>query len=357
VDFEKRIADIYQRCRTPVEINASFDQLQQELGQQIDEAMTRTRQQLLENFDEEVHEKLRVNLENSRTYLNRYERLLMDLTRYELRDHADFVNGSAFRLKSCPFPGDMPLGLYELPRRSGDAHLYRLGHPLAAQVLQQAKSRKLPAAEITFDYSGYGSKISVLEPYLGHSGELLLSLFTVESLDQAEDYLLFAGITQNGNVLEEDVARRLLSLPATSMTSLADTTSNDTLRACVEQRKTAIQHNISERNARFFEAEAEKLDGWADDLKVALEREIKDMDRQIKEAKRAATLALTLEEKLAGQKQVRALESQRNSKRRALFDAQDEIDRRREQLIVDIEGKLQQKIEKTDLFTLQWRMV
>jgi adenine-specific DNA-methyltransferase len=49
VDFEKRIAEIYQRCRTPEEINASFDRLQQELSQQIDEAMTRTRQQLLEN--------------------------------------------------------------------------------------------------------------------------------------------------------------------------------------------------------------------------------------------------------------------------------------------------------------------
>jgi SNF2 family DNA or RNA helicase len=43
VDFEKRIAEIYQRCRTPEEINASFDRLQQELSQQIDEAMTRTR--------------------------------------------------------------------------------------------------------------------------------------------------------------------------------------------------------------------------------------------------------------------------------------------------------------------------
>ncbi len=40
---------------------------------------------------------------------------------------------------------------------------------------------------------------------------------------------------------------------------------------------------ISERNGKYFEAEAEKLDSWADDLKVALEREIKEMDRQIRE--------------------------------------------------------------------------
>lgn len=74
-----------------------------------------------------------------------------------------------------------------------------------------------------------------------------------------------------------------------------------------QQRQAAIQRGISERNARFFEAEADKLDGWADDLKVGLEREIKELDRQSKEARRAATTALTLEEKLAGQKQIKAL--------------------------------------------------
>ncbi|MDZ7581227.1 MAG: hypothetical protein U5R30_11550 [Deltaproteobacteria bacterium] len=68
--------------------------------------------------------------------------------------------------------------------------------------------------------------------------------------------------------------------------------------------------------------------------KIGLECEIKELDRQIKEARRAATTALTLEEKLAGQKQIKALEAQRNQKRRSLFDAQDEVDLQREQLIV-----------------------
>jgi adenine-specific DNA-methyltransferase len=361
VDFERRIADIYQCCRTSQEIKASFDQLQLELGAQIDEAMTRTRQQLLENFDEEVHEKLRVNMENTRTYLNRYERLLMQLTAYELGEHAEFLAGeSAFRLRSNPFDGctaDIPLGLYELPRRSGEAHLYRLGHPLAQQVLHRAKSRSLPPAEVTFNYSGYGSKVSVLEPYIGQSGEVLLSLFTVESLDQAEDYLLFAAAAQSGAVLDEETAQRLLSLPALSIEPLSTPPSAPVLHELTEGRKAVIQRAISGRNARFFELEAEKLDGWADDLKIALEREIKDIDRQIKEAKRAAMLALTLEEKLEGQKQIKALEMLRNGKRRALFDAQDEIDRRREQLIADIESRLTQKVTSEEMFMIQWKLV
>jgi len=87
-----------------------------------------------------------------------------------------------------------------------------------------------------------------------------------------------------------------------------------------------------------------------------LEREIKEIDRQIKEARRAATAALTLEEKLAGQKQIKALEAQRNAKRRTLFDAQDDIDRRREQIIADIEGKLQQRVSQTKLFSIRWKL-
>jgi len=49
--------------------------------------------------------------------------------------------------------------------------------------------------------------------------------------------------------------------------------------------------------------------------------------------------------------------SQRNAKRRTLFDTQDDIDSRREQLIAAIEGKLQQRIEQTELFSVRWKLV
>jgi len=89
---------------------------------------------------------------------------------------------------------------------------------------------------------------------------------------------------------------------------------------------------------------------------LGLEREIKDIDRQIKEARRAATTALTLEEKLVGQKEIKALEVQRSQRRRSLFDAQDEVDKQREDLIANIEGKLTQKTALSRLFTIRWRL-
>jgi adenine-specific DNA-methyltransferase len=359
VDFEKRIAAIYQRCRKPMEIQAAFDQLQLELSFEINESMARTRQQLLENFDDEVREKLKVRDESSKEYLNRYERLLMQLTRHELDGQAEFMGDASFQLKAVPIPArasDIPLGLYELPRRTGDAHLYRLNHPLAEALITRARSRELPSAEIHFDHTRHGGKVSALQPLIGKQGQLAVWWLSVESLDQAEDHLIVAATTNDGDKLDEEVAHRLLTMPGqiVQQTISVDETN---LSEIVAERQAAIQRGISERNARFFEAEAEKLDGWADDLKVGLEREIKDVDRQIKEARRTATLALTLEDKLAAQKQIKALEVQRNQKRRTLFDAQDQVDKQRETLIGQIEGKLTQSVAASPLFRVQWSLM
>ena len=359
VDFEKRIASIYQRCRKPEDIQSAFDQLQLELSLEINEAMTHTRQELLENFDDEVREKLRIRDEASKAFLNRFERLLMQLTRYELNGHAEFLTDGAFRLKTPPFPGkadQIPLGLYELPRRSGEAHLYRRNHPLAEALLYRAKSRDLRPAEIRFDYGRHDGKVFMLEALIGQAGWLTASVFTIESLDQAEDHLIVIAMTDQGHTLDEETAVRLLSLPGEVISSVSEPSHIEILTDFTRQRQSNIQKEISERNARFFEAEAEKLDGWADDLKVGLEREIKEMDRQIKEARRATTAALTLEEKLDGQKQIKALEAQRNQKRRSLFDAQDDVDRQREALIAQIEGKLQQKETVQQLFLVRWAL-
>ncbi|MDF1711761.1 MAG: SNF2-related protein [Akkermansiaceae bacterium] len=358
VDFEKRIATIYQQCRQPEQIKDAFDALQLELSFEINEAMTTTRKQLLEHFDDEVREKLKIRDEDSKAILGQFERQLIRLTRHELNGHAEFRGDGSFRLLTAPFPdlaGKTPTGLYELPRRTGEAHLYRIGHPLADAVIRTAKERELIKAEISFSYEDHEGKVTILEPYLGECGWLSASRFTVDSLDQTEDYLILAAHTDSGNPLDEETARRLLSLPGTKASDL-DSPTPSSLKEIASKEQARISRDISERNAEFFEVEATKLDNWADDLKVGLEREIKDIDRQIKEARRAASAALTLEEKLAGQKQIKALESHRKERRHSLFDAQDEIDNNRERLIESIEGKLKSESSEEELFTIRWTL-
>ncbi|ABB37580.1 helicase domain-containing protein [Oleidesulfovibrio alaskensis G20] len=65
VDFEKRILGIYQSCRTTEEIEKAFAALQAELEEQINTKMEKTKQLLLDNFDEDVHTRLKVQLDDA----------------------------------------------------------------------------------------------------------------------------------------------------------------------------------------------------------------------------------------------------------------------------------------------------
>lgn len=362
VDFERRIAEIYQNCREPEEIKSSFEQLQLDLSGEINEAMVKTRQVLLENFDEEVQEKLRMRADDSRNARNRFERMLMDLTRAELVHCAAF-DDDGFDLRHIPTGIEhggltgIELGRYELPRRSGDAHLYRINHPLARWGIEQAKARVLDGARLVFDYNAYGSKISTLEAYRGKAGWLTVKLISVETFGNQEQHLLVAAGTTDGVVLAEEDPEKLLRLPATTQAASLFNAPDATLLADVETRKTALLRDVNERNLGYFEQEVQKLDAWADDLKLGLEQEIKEIDREIKEVRRTAATSPTLEEKLSWQKKQRELEGKRSKLRRELFARQDEVEAQRNDLISQLEVQLQQQVEERTLFTVEWELV
>lgn len=358
VDFERRIADIYQNCRDPEEIRRSFEQLQLQLSGEISEAMVKTRQVLLENFDEEVQDKLRIRAEDSSSTRNRFERLLLDLTRAELDGYAH-LDGDSFELHKLPAgsAAGIPLGRYELPRRVGESHLYRLGHPLAAWVIDQAKSRPLDrqsAARLVFDYAAYGTRISTLEPLRGQRGWLTLKLFSVEALGNLEQHLVVSAVTADGQALPEDDPEKLLRLPARLEQSESAAAGAVLLADDLERRKNQLLREINQRNMGYFEQEVAKLDAWADDLKLGLEQEIKTTDAEIKELRRIAATAATLEEKLGYQKQQRELEGKRSKLRRELYARQDEIEADRNALIDQLEQQLQQQVQEATLFSVEW---
>lgn len=360
VDFEKRIIQIYQTCRTPEQIEFNFNALQKELETQIDEKIQQTRQKLLENFDEEVHEKLRIKDRESSDYLSKFENWLWQLTHFYLQDYAQFeADAKGFVLTSNPFPDE---NIHPGPYRSGknveDANLYRIGHPLAQRIIQKCKSLAPTPAELVFKYTGAGKTISILEPLIGKGGWLCLTNVTVSSFD-TEDWLLFTGVADDGNELDPDQCQRLFSLTATESPQLS-LIPDGKVRAGMEEQLSQQQQTVlarmSEKNAEFFESEMEKLEGWAGDLKESLEHELKEIDREIKDTKREAQLAGGLENKVALHKRIKELESRRSEKRRGLFEAQDAVDGRKDSLLSEIEVRLKQGIAKTELFAVRWRI-
>jgi F0F1-type ATP synthase membrane subunit b/b' len=101
----------------------------------------------------------------------------------------------------------------------------------------------------------------------------------------------------------------------------------------------------------------QKLDLWAEDLKETLEHEIKEIGRQIADAKRELHKIVDLPTKLQAHKKVKDLEKQRHDKRKSLFEAQDKIDADKDQLIGEIEAQLKQETAEEEIFTIRWRVM
>ncbi len=358
VDFESRIIEIYQNCRTTDAIQREFDFLRSELDTQIKDRMKETRQQLLENFDAEVHDKLRVNLREGTRYLNRYESLLWELTAYILADRAAFFpEEHAFILGNAPYPdaaGEILTGRYEMAKEVEHAHRYRLNHPLARRVIEEALSMELPTAHLTIDYSGHPQNVGMLEALVGKSGVLSARLISVTAGD-TEDHVLFAGRTDEGAVLDDDQCHRLLQVPRAEATPLTKAPLG--LDVVLDERQRSVIAAITERAGVFFEQEMEKLDHWADDKRRSLKTNLKDLDQRIKDRKKEARATSALPEKIRIQREIQKIQGRRDEAWRRYDEAAREIEERKDELLDDIEARLEQKTEVTPLFTIRWTLI
>lgn len=355
VDFEKRIQEIYQNCRTAEEIDDAFNRLQEELDEQIRIKMQDTRISLMENFDDEVREKLRDNFEQTTIQLNKLERFLWNLSKIEGQREAVFDDNSlTFIIDKKKY---QLMSQIKKEESTNNVVHYRLSHPLAEKWVKQAKGRVLIPKEVTFRYCDYQGKISVIESLVGTDGWLYLDLLNVESVE-TEQYLIFSAVDNSGNQIDQDICEKLFLLPAIEHEEIEIPNSiNNTLQYIKECQVEAVLNSIMERTAEYMDSELEKLDRWAKDLKLKLEAEIDELSVEIDYLKKESKSIRNLQEKLGMNKKIKELEKKRNDMRRNLYDQQDKIDEQKDLLFEEIEAKLQQKVTNKHLFALKWRII
>jgi hypothetical protein len=361
VDFEKRILRIYQTCRTQEEIEAAFRQLREEMDATIQSRMETTRRALLEHFDEDVHARLRSHLADARAQLDRTSALFWRLTHFILRECAVFDDPVlAFDLPRPPFPG-LRVGTYHLISKTRAANapevppdfLYRLSHPLGEFVIETGKMQDTPVAEIVLNISAHPTRIALIEALKGQSGCVTLGRLVVESLG-TEEYLLFSGFTDSGATLDQETCEKLFQCDGDVRTSsLAAESAQRLEREAARHRDATISASL-ERNNTFFREERDKLERWAEDAVEGAEKELRDTKAAITAQNRAARVAQTTEEQHGIQQKIAQLEREKRRQRQRIFEIEDEIIMKRDQLIGDLEKRLTQRTIHELLFVVRW---
>ena len=356
VDVERAIARVYQTCRSTQDIDAAFDRLQADLEQTIQTRLSDTRHRLLDNFDTEVHERLAIHHDAARQALDRIQSQLWSLLRHELAGVATFADDRP-RLQH---DGQWYNLDWRDAEQRGDAFV-RPGHDLAERVCTAVLTRPCSTAQLSFDLTRHSSRIAALESLRGRSGWLACERFLVEHVNR-EEFLLMAGFTDDQPhqplVLDaEQIAKLFQVSAAVEAPTTATAEAPPALEAALASQATARLSEVEARNVSYFDEEAQKLDAWADDRKWALDQEIKALNTEIAAARKASSGQATLADKVAALKRVKDLESERVRKRRELFEAEDEIDRQRGEMIAGVEARLRQTHGRKSVFQIRWQVV
>ena len=372
IDFEKRILNIYETCRQPVEIEKAFEELQKELESNINEKMQETQKLLIENFDEDIHDLLRVQLAEAEKRLDKMARIFWALTKHQLVELAEFNDEKyQFSLNAAPsfksHQVECQKGRYELIQKGVEPapnhHILRMNHALGEFIIDSAKLIDCDNKIVVFNVSQHPTKLSIVDQLKGQSGLLVLNKLSIHSF-QEEEHLIFTALSEKGSLVDQEACEQLFQCMADVKeggTGNYDKNIRIELKHKLQDtQQRQIEAKISlvlEANNEHFQTERDRLEKWADDKVTGAEQALLDTKAKIKALKRESRQSPSLDDQKDFQEKIKQEERKQRKQRQQIFDVEDEILKKRDELIEALEKRLNQKTSTENLFTICWKVV
>jgi SNF2 family DNA or RNA helicase len=361
VDIERRIHEIYQKCRDDAQIDEEFNQLQIKLKNELEIRSQDTRRSLLENFDVDVVKRLNLRREATSQYLSDYQQRFLQLASMQLQG----IQFNEHRFFYTP-PGANDGYWYDVDWQKADqsdAQFFRPNEGLGRKLIDQAKTElealngSTSPVELIFEYTDQGKgQLSDLKAFIGQSGELILDKLILKTTNQTIEHLLLTASTTTGELLDQETIDRLLELPVQKC--IPDVTFNQT--ELLENRLHSLgadKVSAAEKdNEYYYDEETEKLDRWAEDRRIALDIRLKQLDQEIKDARKAARQLPTLQEKMQAKKILKQRERERDNTFLEYHEEKKKIEAEEDRLLEVIDAALKMNQHRERLFAIRWQL-
>lgn len=359
VDFEKSLNHIFQTCRTEAEIQKAFDELQHQLEDTISERIERSKKSLLENFDEEVVEKLKVHQDGDASIINLFKKHLWYIVINVLNGHISNIDENKLHFHLDDSLDLSPTCEYTLNGNEDDKYrVLRLSSPLGEYIVNRALSTKTPDAAITFNLSDYPYRMSILENHINEKGlGIAYNVKAVNKCDE-EEHVFVCCETETGEKLPIEFGEKLMELGAENYKEISLPVS--TILSTQKQFKeelTSFSENLKEKNNSFIVDELDKLEMWVDEMMTPYDDEINALDKKVRELKSALRHEKNAAQKLKLSREKTTTEKKLNEKRRQYFDLRDEYEEKADKKNKELEKMLNSSVSYTELFRFRWTLV
>lgn len=360
-DFEKTINRILSNSRSDADINRAFKELEKQYAVEISSEMAAAKSKVFDNLDPNVQDRLKSYDAQSGAVLNKFERLLLAITKRQLADNADFEgDGRRFVLRESPVK-DAPTGRYYFKSEPLDnAHQYRFSGPLAGHVVESAKAVDTPARELTFSLNNSERASTAVKELVGKSGELTVKLVTfsmkAKNDDISESYMLAGGVTNDGQWLDHEYAADLLDLVCIDEGPEV-CIDDDKFERHLAERRAHLEREVQGRNSRYYDQQEELLYRNQQDRRAESEGKIREYKAKEKEARKNAKGADDPMQQLKFKKEARKWAERAEDEDEEARVARKKMREEADQYLELIEQALKGTQSTEHLFSIRWRVV
>jgi hypothetical protein len=362
IDFERKVVEAVQRGRTDAEVEESFRKIEADLAEQIQSEMDDARRKLLDHLDRDVVARLRARNEAILGTLDEFEQRLLTLVKAELpeaRFHTP--TGRRFDHAGHTYTTEWPLA-----DEQGWQFFRMSENTLGQQLVDGAKGRSLPPATLTFSYQAYRNagnpKLANVERLVGQAGWLSVSLLSLVPADpqmgQRQRLLIGGCIDQSDDlILDQQTVDDLFLVPA-SHSNAEQEAPRDRLDTLQVQALAGALAAEQEASLAWLNEETEKLDAYADDLEVAANIQVKEMENTIKAAKKAlrTNADLSLEDKIKEQRRLKALDKEVDDLKMKTYERKKEIRAEADAKLDGLANALKTAPQVTPILTVRWEV-
>jgi len=373
IGFERKVLNIYQKCRTKETIEKEFNQLELELSNEIQEKFENTQRKVIQHFDEEVRSKLKIRREKIDEMLGEFDRSLERYVKLVFRDGLKEVGDHRYQVTDIPKYLDSSVvsnllgkvlavgSITEVDKQKGVLALHTETKFLSELLREDARSEN-QKFKIVFKHNEE-SKRREFEEYSGKMGYLNLGKVickrkTINGADEVFEKIVPTFLIQDGDsweLLPDFRALRLTTLDVTDEKE-EQIQPPEVLEEKTRENMEKAKNDFELENEGFIDKMTDQLNKYSEEILLRFKREMEERAEEIKALERSMRASKTLgfHEKQQIQQEVDKKQRQYAQAVRKHAEMQIDLFKDKDNHLKDLQNKLSLSFETKHLASVSF---
>ncbi|EKE13608.1 MAG: hypothetical protein ACD_12C00889G0002 [uncultured bacterium] len=360
VDFERKILDIYRKCRTENQIKKEFDQLQLDLGDVIIEKVEETHKKVIQHFDEEVRQKLQIRKQKLTDSLSKLDTYLKRYSNIVFKSKIKQVSDSIFEIDNDKYS----IGNITKKERDEGIKSFHTSLPIIQSIIKQDRNI-VGKWKLNFIHPKEKARKS-FEEYIHKDGQLIIDILiskrkTINNTEEIFENMIVSMLIKEGvtwKKIETKRGEKILELEIENERPSLNRLRDELLDITNEN----LQHQkelIIKQNEDYVFQEEDHLNKFIEESLLKFKNEIENREKELKELNKQLRNSKTLGyyERQQVQDEIAKKQKELFKTQKKYFQAQESQFTEKDKRVFDLRNKLQLNFETKRLAEVEFTIV